>query len=301
MVQYIYTDDVTESLDPTQTLVYDLLKCGEKFGLTRLVQLCKVATFIARAGIIEDSSSSSSSSSSSEEEEDGGEDKQKQTNQEERQRKKIKRKQQRLLQKRQQFNKDGYSNLEVPRSTLSIDYSGALGESEFADIRFIAGKSNNKGIYAHRCILTARSTYFNAMFRMSGAMNEEEEEGEDDASSRSSGSSRRRRRRKKIVDIVVPDSYVGLLRLLLYVYSGALADSNTDALLEDLVAADRYQLRDMKKLCESMIVVTPENAASVLDVAIGAGGVRLRKEVRRGERKKYSASEAAEEDENTSE
>ena len=99
----------------------------------------------------------------------------------------------------------------------------------------------------------------------------------------------------------MPDSYVGLLRLLLYVYSGALADSNTDALLEDLVAADRYQLRDMKKLCESMIVVTPENAASVLDVAIGAGGVRLRKEVRRGERKKYSASEAAEEDENTSE
>lgn len=104
--------------------------------------------------------------------------------------------------------------------------------------------------------MSARSTYFSAMFR-SGGM----EEGGDEA-----------------VEVVVPDSYVGLLRVLVWIYCGNLAESGSDALLEDLLAADRYALFDMKRVCESMIKVTPENAASVLDVASVVKADRLRME-----------------------
>jgi hypothetical protein len=71
---------------------------------------------------------------------------------------------------------------------------------------------------------------------------------------------------------------VGLLRVLVWVYCGNLAESDSDALLEDLLAADRYQLSDMKKMCESMVAVTPQNAAATLDVACLVGAARLRGE-----------------------
>ena len=46
-----------------------------------------------------------------------------------------------------------------------------------------------------------------------------------------------------VVDIVVPDSFVGLLRLLIYLYTDILPDGSDGALLEDLMSADRYQVR----------------------------------------------------------
>jgi len=261
MVQYLYTDDVIDKLDPTQTLVYDLLKSAEKFELERLVALCKVATFIARAGLIEDDDDGGDDDDGDDGDEDGS---------------KSSRKKQQLLRRRQQFVDDGYNNIQVPPSTLSLDFSGALGESEFADIKFIS--QDGRGIYAHRAFLTARSTYFNAMFRTSGALDAGEDDGDDEGSrgsSRSSGSKSRRRHRN-VTEIVVPDTYVGLLRLLLYIYSGNLADGNSDALLEDLMAADRYQLKEMKNICSSTIIVTPENSMSVLDVGTRFECPRLR-------------------------
>ena len=128
-----------------------------------------------------------------------------------------------------------------------------MGESEWSDIKFLA---NGKPIYAHRCILSARSTYFSAMFRSGGL------DGN----------------RGEVVEVQVPDSYVGLLRVLVWIYCGNLAESNSDALLEDMLAADRYALFDMKRTCESMIVGTPENAASVLDVACTVNAERLKVE-----------------------
>jgi alpha-tubulin suppressor-like RCC1 family protein len=151
------------------------------------------------------------------------------------------------------------SHIAVPMGTLPMDLGGALGEPEFADVKFTT--SHGRTIYAHRCVLSARSAYFAAMFRSGGA-NESEGRGG----------------KKSVVDVQVPDSYVGLLRMLVFIYCGNLAESNVDALLEDLMAADRYQLWDMKKMCESMIAVTPENAAATLDVACVVGAERLKVE-----------------------
>jgi hypothetical protein len=82
---------------------------------------------------------------------------------------------------RRRRNIDPDEEIVVPPSTLAVDIGGALGESEYADIKFVA---NGKPIYAHRCILAARSSYFSSMFRsieMSGG------------------------KKNKVVEVVVPD------------------------------------------------------------------------------------------------
>jgi hypothetical protein len=43
-----------------------------------------------------------------------------------------------------------------------------------------------------------------------------------------------------MVDVVVPDTFVGFLRLLIFIYTGTLPDGSDGAILEDLMAADRY-------------------------------------------------------------
>ncbi|GMH56388.1 hypothetical protein TL16_g02122 [Triparma laevis f. inornata] len=222
LLQFIYTDDVTYALDPTTTLPFDLLKAGEEYGLPRLVALCKVATAL-RPNRDDDLV---------EEEEEEDED---------------------SYARRVRRREEEQEEIVIPASRLPIDLGGALGESEWADIKFMA---NGKPIYAHRCILSARSTYFSAMFRSGGL------DGN----------------RGEVVEVQVPDSYVGLLRVLVWIYCGNLAESNSDALLEDMLAADRYALFDMKRTCESMIVVTTENAASVLDVACTVNAERLKVE-----------------------
>jgi hypothetical protein len=58
-----------------------------------------------------------------------------------------------------------------------------------------------------------------------------------------------------------------MLRILLYVYSGAVAATSDQALMEDMVAADRYGLVRMKLLCENMITVTTDNCAQILELS----------------------------------
>jgi hypothetical protein len=107
---------------------------------------------------------------------------------------------------------------EMPPPTLIRDLGMLLGDIEFADIRFLA---EGKAIAAHRFILETRCEYFQAMFR-SGMM-----EGMSVNNSYS------------VVDVIVPDSFIGFLRLLIFIYTNTLPDGSDGALLEDLMAADR--------------------------------------------------------------
>lgn len=103
-------------------------------------------------------------------------------------------------------------------SKLSYDIMGALGDTKWTDVKLIA---EDKAVYAHKCILSARSQYFHAMF--------------------SSGM-----RESNMKEIVVEDSHVGLLRLLTFIYSDSVRPATEDILLEDLITADRYGLKRMK-------------------------------------------------------
>ena len=75
-------------------------------------------------------------------------------------------------------------------------------------------------------ILEARCEYFRIVF--SSGMAESNAVNEESAPA--------------MVDIVVPDSFVGLLRFLIYLYTDILPDGSDGALLEDLMSADRYQV-----------------------------------------------------------
>ena len=174
LVQYLYSDDVVlAGLDVGGSVLVDLEQAGEKYGLKRLVGLCRKARVFARAA------------------RGGGE---------------------------EEGDVVEGSEEVVEEGRLGMDLGAGLGEAEFADVKFVCGEAG-KSIYAHKCILSARSAYFAAMFRSAGG-----------AGGRGKG----------VVEVQVPDSYVSLLRLLVFIYCGQCGEGSADALLEDLLSADRY-------------------------------------------------------------
>lgn len=48
-----------------------------------------------------------------------------------------------------------------------------------------------------------------------------------------------------------------------FTFSGVLPDSSPDALLEDLISADRYRLMGMKRICQSMLRLRADNCLQV--------------------------------------
>ena len=135
--------------------------------------------------------------------------------------------------------------------TLSRDMGAIVGETQFADVRFIA---EGRSVLAHRFILECRWEYFRAMFRN---MNQ------------SNGSS------DVVIDVVVPDTFVGFLRLLIFLYTDTLPDGSDGALLEDIMSADRYNLVDMRTLIEGMLVPSKSNWLDLLRTADSIGSKRL--------------------------
>jgi hypothetical protein len=124
--------------------------------------------------------------------------------------------------------------IDIPPPTLARDLSALVADPEFADVRFVA---EGRAIVAHRFILEARCPYFKAMFR-SGMM--ETRGGGGLGGGGYSSSQQSYGDRARMVDVVVPDTFVGFLRLLIFIYTGTLPDGSDGAILEDLMAADRY-------------------------------------------------------------
>eukprot|EP00981_Chlorochromonas_danica_P004559 scaffold912_cov187-Ochromonas_danica.AAC.37 len=105
-----------------------------------------------------------------------------------------------------------------PPMTLAAHLGGLLGERDFADIIFLA---EGRRLVAHRFVLESRSPYFRTMF--SSSFREGQVRGPTEG----------------LIEIAVPDSAVGLLRVLVFLYTDNLPDASDGLLLEDLLAADR--------------------------------------------------------------
>jgi hypothetical protein len=75
------------------------------------------------------------------------------------------------------------------------------------------------------------------------------------------------------------DTFVGFLRLLIFLYTGTLPDGSDGALLEDLMAADRYVIPEMKLLCENMLVPSESNWLDLLRAAQLLNSLRLELQV----------------------
>ena len=134
--------------------------------------------------------------------------------------------------------------LELPPPPLARDLGSLVGDPQHADVRFFA---EGKSIYAHRFVLEARCGYFRALFRSGMQDAEVDEAGK--------------------LDVIVPDSFVGFLRFVIFLYTNTLPDGSDLALLEDLLVADRYGATDMTRLCESMLGPTPTNWIDLLRAA----------------------------------
>ena len=145
--------------------------------------------------------------------------------------------------------------VEIVPVTLARDFGNIVGDPQYADLRFI---TEGRTLFAHRAVLEARSKYFRSMFR-SGMMESFVVNG-------------------KPTDVVVPDRFVCLLRMMIFIYTDVLPEGTDTALLEDLVTADRYQIQDMRCLCENMIVPTRDNWMELLKIADALNSTRIRLE-----------------------
>ena len=130
--------------------------------------------------------------------------------------------------------------------------SALLGDQQFADVRFLV---EGKELFAHRFVLESRSEYFAAMFH--SGMTEASESSD------------------QVVEVIVPDSFVGFLRLLTFLYTNCLPEGAYDVLLDDLLTADRYGLVDMKLFCESMLRPDADNWLDMYKVACDINATRI--------------------------
>ncbi|EQC33853.1 hypothetical protein SDRG_08534 [Saprolegnia diclina VS20] len=131
----------------------------------------------------------------------------------------------------------------APRAVISsyaTDFVGALGSFVWSDVILVA---DGERIYAHKCILAARSDYFRGLLASS-------------------------LRDASLDELSVDVRFETLRRVLDFVYSGVLPPSASDAiLLDDLIAADRLGIARLKALTEARLVVTLANCLDVLVTA----------------------------------
>lgn len=158
---------------------------------------------------------------------------------------------------------------EVGRQSLNVDLQFVLGDPAWSDLTL---EADGHAIPVHRCVLVARSEYFRALLGF-GAIT-------------SNG-------RARVVRVVrVDESYAGMVRVLQFIYNDHVTaqharlqgrssnddtdhyeepddeeETETERLLEDLVAADKYGLARFKRLCEHTVRVTSANSLEVLAVA----------------------------------
>lgn len=238
---YLYRDTLPRSVVTQLPLLYSLVQCGKNLKMYRLQMLCE--RFIAllthphdmnqstlqKSQPVYDPNDGATNDNDTAADDDAGSMKSKATA------------------STRRFILD-----ELPPLTLTRDFGNLLGDPEFADVRFSA---EGRTVAAHRFILEARCEYFKAMFR-SGMQEMLGQGGGSDSSTRG-----------QIIDVVVPDTFVGFLRLLIFIYTDTLPDGTDGALLEDLMAADRYGMMDMKSLCEQMLVPTKRNWLDLLRAA----------------------------------
>lgn len=115
-----------------------------------------------------------------------------------------------------------------------------LEAGDFADVTFVIGDTRIKG---HKCILASRSSFFKNMFTV--GMRECEES----------------------VISVQDISLATFKKLLEFIYSDQLSElENADQAIDVLVAANKYGLDRLKRLCEKFLValIDLENVVELL-------------------------------------
>ncbi|KAL3668963.1 hypothetical protein V7S43_006251 [Phytophthora oleae] len=242
LLEYIYTDSFTlEVSKSSYFLLRDVLRAAKLYKLPSLVQLCRARLFSASPASLFGASSPPSLLDGIAEDD--------------------------VLDDidSEEEAEESVGNPSGDLRTLNDDMKFALSDDVWADTVLLA---EGRSIPAHRCMLIARSQYFRALL----AFNRSALHPDSEVSN------------KKMALVKVEDTYAGIVRVLRFIYYDqvTLPQVNTkvgdiemeaeseqvnDQLLEDLVAADKYGLERMKRLCEHAIAVTAANCLDVLAVA----------------------------------
>ena len=133
-----------------------------------------------------------------------------------------------------------YIGVQVPQAHLHRDMLQMLEMGEFSDVTFIINETRIKG---HKCILASRSSFFKNMFTV--GMRESEESI------------------ISVQDINLPT----FMKLLEFIYSDQLNDlESAEQAIDVLVAANKYGLDRLKRLCEKFLVqlIDLENVVELL-------------------------------------
>ncbi|XP_023316452.1 speckle-type POZ protein A-like [Trichogramma pretiosum] len=138
---------------------------------------------------------------------------------------------------------------EVPK----LKFGGVLLDKKFSDVMLRA--ACGKEIPAHRLMLAAASPVFNAMF--SHDMLEKESQT------------------VNMVDI----NFEAVVEMLRYIYTGNIENDEIAIITDLLVAADKYQLGELKNRCEKTLSskLSSANAVDILKVADKHGAKYLEK------------------------
>jgi len=145
-----------------------------------------------------------------------------------------------------------------PLPSFASDMSRALEDKRFADISLLI---EGKVVYAHECIIRCASNYFGLLL--------------DNARTESNS----------LTTLEITGTYAQGVRLLYYLYTGFLPPSSTEMgtytysetdLVDGLVNAHRYQLKELKSYCDSTIIVTHRNATNMLLLGIRTNSTRLK-------------------------
>ncbi|KAK1945575.1 putative E3 ubiquitin-protein ligase HERC2 [Phytophthora citrophthora] len=247
LLEYIYTDSFTlEVSKSSYFLLRDVLRAAKLYKLPSLIQLCRARLFSASPVSLFGVSSPPSAL------DDIAEDN----------------------------PLDDIDSEDEPEEnvgdhrTLNDDMKFALSDDVWADTVL---QAEGRSILVHRCMLIARSEYFRALL----------------AFNRSALHSEYGHLDKNMALVKVEDTYAGIVRVLRFIYYDqvtlpqlhskvddsemeAESEQMNDQLLEDLVAADKYGLERMKRLCEHAIEVTEANCLDVLAVAELVHAVHLK-------------------------
>ncbi|XP_071033417.1 speckle-type POZ protein B-like [Parasteatoda tepidariorum] len=136
----------------------------------------------------------------------------------------------------------GLGPLDIPQLPLQKDLKKMLLEREHTDLNLHAGKEM---IPVHKCLLSARSPVFSAMFKRDMKENQ-----------------------TGVVDI--PDVESEVLRSFVeYLYTDIFSNTEFEHVLNLLLVADKYQVNSLKERCSKILIskISTENIYEVISVA----------------------------------